>query len=47
MDFAEYFPVWNKLTPQQQSKLKAAVFMKNKPAGMYSMKELVQSETGI
>ncbi len=27
--------------------IKAAVFMKNKPAGMYSMKELVQAETGI
>ena len=34
MDFAEYFPVWNKLTPQQQSKLKAAVFMRDVPAGM-------------
>ncbi|MBR4018312.1 MAG: Crp/Fnr family transcriptional regulator [Clostridia bacterium] len=34
MDFAEYFPVWNKLTPQQQSKLRAAVFMRDVPAGM-------------
>ncbi|MBR5292266.1 MAG: Crp/Fnr family transcriptional regulator [Clostridia bacterium] len=34
MDFAEYFPVWNKLTPQQQSKLRAAVFTREVPAGM-------------
>lgn len=34
MDFAEYFPVWNKLTPQQQSKLRAAVFSREVPAGM-------------
>lgn len=34
MDFAECFPVWNKLTPQQQSKLRAAVFMRDVPAGM-------------
>ena len=34
MDFAEYFPVWNKLTPQQQSKLRAAVFTRDVPAGM-------------
>ena len=34
MDFAEFFPVWNKLTPQQQSKLRAAVFTRDVPAGM-------------
>ncbi len=34
MDFAEYFPVWNKLTPQQQNKLQQAVFTRDVPAGM-------------
>ena len=34
MEFAEFFPVWNKLTPQQQSKLRAAVFTREVPAGM-------------
>ena len=34
MEFAEYFPIWNKLTPQQQSKLRAAVFTREVPAGM-------------
>lgn len=34
MEFAEFFPVWNKLTAQQQSKLQQAVFTREVPAGM-------------
>ena len=34
MEFAEFFPVWNKLTTQQQSKLQQAVFTREVPAGM-------------
>lgn len=34
MEFAEYFPIWNKLTPLQQSRLQQAVFTRDVPAGM-------------
>ncbi len=33
MEFAEYFPIWNKLTPLQQSRLQQAAFARNVQAG--------------
>lgn len=34
MEFAQYFPIWNKLTPLQQSRLQQAAFTRNVQAGM-------------
>jgi len=33
MDFAEYFPVWSKLTPDQQARLSSVVFTRSVKAG--------------
>ena len=33
MDFPEYFPIWNKLTPQQQERIRSVTVLQNFPAG--------------
>ena len=34
MDFANYFPIWNKLTPDQQKKIEDASYYREVPKGM-------------
>lgn len=34
MELSEYFPIWSKLTPVQQSRLQQAAFSRKVPAGM-------------
>ena len=33
MDFPEYFPIWDKLTPQQQERIRSVTILENFPAG--------------